>query len=113
MANNCKVASPCPIPPGGYPDIDDILTHVRLIAFKEARRQGLSEDDSADVSQEVSIKAWMAITNGKQIQSYSGWTKRATNNYVIDLHRKRSASKYGADLVETLTDIDESRFRHV
>jgi len=99
----------CPIPPDGLPTLDDVLGHIRVVAFKEARRRGMSPEDAADAAQEISIRAWTHFAAGKTIASYNAWTRRATSNYVIDQHRKRSSAKRGENVTETLADLDESR----
>jgi DNA-directed RNA polymerase specialized sigma24 family protein len=92
---------------------DTQLIDCRCVSILEARRRGLSLADAEDISQEVTIRLWTVLTDGKPIKSIAAWTRRATSNLIIDSHRKRLSAKAGGKVTETLVDIDESRFMRV
>jgi RNA polymerase sigma factor (sigma-70 family) len=95
------------------PNIDTRLADCRRVSMLEARRRGLTLTDAEDVAQEVMLRLWTALAEGKPVTSISAWTRRTTANLIIDSHRKRMSDKAGGKITETLVNIDESRFLRV
>jgi DNA-directed RNA polymerase specialized sigma24 family protein len=93
--------------------LGEILDEARRISIAEARRRGLSHADAEDAAQTITFRLWQSIKQRKQVKSVEAWTRRTTANYVIDSHRRSCRIKNGPGIVETLTDIDETRIQRL
>lgn len=89
------------------------IIECHRVAMMEARRRGLSSDDSEDVAQEVCIALWTALMVEKPIRSIGAWSRTAAARRIVDLHRQALSSKRGGGLIESLADhLEESAFAH-
>ena len=66
-----------------------------------ARRLGASEEQAADVLQEVHLRLWQQLQGGTDILDVDAWTFRVAYRLVWDQHR---FSRRVQDLVGRLTD---------
>ena len=59
--------------------------HDRLFGF--VRRRVASDDDAADIVQDVFARVQARSDNGARVRDVSGWVFQITRNAVIDYHR--------------------------
>jgi DNA-directed RNA polymerase specialized sigma24 family protein len=91
--------------------LGELLEKARRISIAEAKRRGLSQADAEDVAQTVTFRLWQSIKDRKEVKSVEAWTRRSTANLIIDSHRRSLRVKNGPGIVETPTDLDETRIR--
>jgi DNA-directed RNA polymerase specialized sigma24 family protein len=87
-----------------------VLLECRRVAILEGRRRGMDHADAEDVASCVSIQLLLTLRQGKPIKSVTAWTRKATQNYIINQHRDASRLKRGGGLVESLTGVSEDQF---
>lgn len=66
-----------------------------------ARRLGASDEQAADVVQEVHLRLWRELQAGTHLEDLDGWTFRVAYRLVMDQHR---LGRRVRDLVTRLTD---------
>ena len=67
-----------------------------------ARRLGATDEQAADVVQEVHLRLWRELSSGTVVDDVDGWTFRVAYRLVMDHHR---LGRRVRDLVGRLTDV--------
>lgn len=65
-----------------------------------ARRLGATDEQAADVVQEVHLRLWRELSSGTVVEDVDGWTFRVAYRLVMDHHR---LGRRVRDLVGRLT----------
>ena len=80
---------------GDLPSYDALVTRHRGRIFAMIRNMIYQEADAWDLSQEVFIKAWIALPRFEAKARFSTWLYRIAHNVVYDWTRKRKVESVG------------------
>ncbi|HKI97808.1 MAG TPA: sigma-70 family RNA polymerase sigma factor [bacterium] len=87
-----------------------IVNQYEQRVFRQCRRRGLSEDEAADVTQEVFIKAYRSLNRYQHQNAFRTWLYRVTENACIDHCRKRARDHAVVQAVPTSEEGDTHEF---
>ncbi len=70
---------------------ESLMTAYENRVYTLALRSTGSEQDAADITQEVFLRAWKSLESFRGDSSLSTWLYRVTSNICVDFARKRAA----------------------
>lgn len=82
---------------------ESLMTAYENRVYSLALRSTGSEQDAADITQEVFLRAWKSLDTFRGDSSLSTWLYRVTSNLCVDFARKKAA-----DGVQASIDDEES-----
>ncbi|MBS5144814.1 MAG: sigma-70 family RNA polymerase sigma factor [Butyricicoccus pullicaecorum] len=80
---------------------ESLMTAYENRVYTLALRSTGSEQDAADITQEVFLRAWKSLDSFRGDSSLSTWLYRVTSNLCVDFARKRAAEGNMASIDDT------------
>lgn len=80
---------------------ESLMTAYENRVYTLALRSTGSEQDAADITQEVFLRAWKSLDSFRGDSSLSTWLYRVTSNLCVDFARKRAAEGNIASIDDT------------
>lgn len=92
---------------------ESLVSAYERRVYSLALRSTGSEDDAADITQEVFLRAYRALDTFRGDSGFSTWLYRITANLCVDLARKKKAAQTESlDDEETAAQVPETRGAH-
>lgn len=91
---------------------ESLVSAYERRVYSLALRSTRSEDDAADITQEVFLRAYRALDTFRGDSGFSTWLYRITVNLCADLARKKSSAPEGPLDDELAASLPETRPAH-